>query len=136
MQAHSKGKESILPRKIVKKDKKEEEYTVFLLQYQDLFALRKRENGLLKNLWEFPNREGILSKKEIQELFSPVLVEEGINNTHIFTHKKWNMHSYTVQVREKLEGYAWVSLKDMEKEYALPTAFKPFFGYLKKKYPQ
>ena len=134
--AHLKGKESLLPRKIIKKEKKEEEYTVFLIQYQDLFALRKRETGLLKNLWEFPNQEGVLSKQEIQKLFSTSMIEEGIKNTHIFTHKKWNMHSYFMRVEKRLEGYVWVSLQDMEKDYALPTAFKPFWEYLKKKYPQ
>ncbi len=134
--AHLKGKESTIPRKIVKKDKKEEEYTVFLIQYKNLFALRKRESGLLKNMWEFPNQEGVLSIEQVRELYSTKLVEEGVINTHIFTHKKWNMHSYLIQIPKKINEYVWVSLEEMERTYALPTAFKPFLEYLKKKYPQ
>ena len=133
--AHKKGIEMEIPRKITKKDKKEENYTVFLLKYKDLFALRKREEGLLNNMWEFPNKEGKISKKQIEELYHGI-VEKGISSTHIFTHKKWNLTSYFIEVKEMDSNYTWVSLEDIENDKAIPTAFKPFYEYLKKKYPQ
>ena len=134
--AHKKGKESSIPEKKEKKEKKEEEYTIFLIQYKNLFAIRKRDSGLLKNMWEFPNKKGILKTQEIKKIFSTQEVEKGIKNIHIFTHKKWKMNSFLIKVSKKNEEYTWVTLNDLEKGYALPTAFKPFFKYLKEKYPQ
>lgn len=133
--AHLEGKESLIPKKIVKKEKSEEVYTVFLIYYHGLFALRKRESGLLKNLWEFPNVSGHLSKKEVEKMFSSN-VEKGISYTHIFTHKKWKMKSYLIESETMDSSYIWVSLQDIQKSYAIPTAFHPFLESLKTKYPQ
>lgn len=133
--AHLKGIENDIPRKTIKKDKLEETYTVFLIKYNDLFALKRREDGLLKNMWEFPNIQDTITKKKVLELF-PGKIEESIMNTHIFTHKKWKMKSYLIETNHKDSSYTWVSLKEIEKSYAIPTAFKPFLEYLKKKYPQ
>ena len=128
-------RESCIPRKTKKKEKEEEFYTVFLLKYKDFFAIQKRENGLLTNMWEFPNKKGKLSKKEIEEIFSKNC-EKAISSTHIFTHKKWIMDSYLIEVKNQLEEYTWLSLNEIEQSYAIPTAFKPFLNYLKIKYPQ
>ena len=46
------------------------------------------------------------------------------------------MKSYLIETNHKDSSYTWVSLKEIEKSYAIPTAFKPFLEYLKKKYPQ
>ena len=82
-------------------------------------------------MWEFPNIEGKLTKKDILERFSTVKkIEEGIENTHIFTHKKWYMKSYFVKTDILFSDYAWVSLEEIKKEYAIPTAFMPFLEYL------
>ena len=37
------------------------------------------------------------------------------------------------QVEKKLDEYVWVSLEEIEKNYAIPTAFMPFYQYLKEK---
>ena len=134
--AHKKGEESLIPEKKKKKEKEEEEYTVFLIQYKDLFAIKKRDSGLLKNMWEFPNKKGMLSIQEIKNVFSTQEVEKGVKTIHIFTHKKWKMDSFLIKTSKQNKEYTWVTLNDIEKEYALPTAFKPFFKYLKEKYPQ
>lgn len=129
--AHHKHTESSIPRKVIKKDKKEEYYTVLLLVCKDKIALHKRDNGLLKNMWEFPNIEGKLTKKDLLERFSSVKkIEEGIKNTHIFTHKKWYMKSYIIKTDKFFSDYVWVSLDKTKKEYAIPTAFMPFLEYL------
>ena len=55
-----------LPIKNKKKDKKEEKYTILLFYYKSQFVLEKRkESGLLQNLWQFPNIQGHLTKKQI-----------------------------------------------------------------------
>ena len=87
-------------------------------------------------MWEFPNRKGILSIEEIKNIFSTQEVEKGTKTIHIFTHKKWKMSSFIIKASKQNKEYTWVTLNDIEKEYALPTAFKPFFKYLKEKYPQ
>ena len=43
---------------------------------------------------------------------------------HIFTHIEWNMVVYEVEVKNKNKQWTWVTEKQMEKEYPLPTAFK------------
>ncbi len=127
-------REKEIPRKIVKKEKKTEDLTVFLIVCQHKIALNKRSTGLLKNLWEFPNAPHLLSSKEalnwLGEGISVIRIQKGISNTHIFTHKKWNMQSYLVEIDFPLENYVWVSLEDIQKNYALPTAFKPFLESL------
>ncbi len=130
--AHKYHKELELPRQSIKMDKKEEYLTVFILIWNKKIAICKRKDGLLKNMWEFPNKEGHLSIKEVKELFPSSSIFEGISNTHVFTHKKWYMKSYVVSLVDKIGDYEWVSLEDIHNQYALPTAFKPFLKNISK----
>ena len=131
--AHLNGRSSLIPRKVQKKEKLEEEYTLFLLKCQDKVALKKRTEGLLKNMWEFPNIAGFLTYEEVRNLFpNSTSIKLSITNTHVFSHKKWFMNSYLIEVKEEIEGYVWLSISEIEKDYAIPTAFMPFFEYLKK----
>lgn len=135
--AYQKGTWSEIPRKRVKKEKEVEEYTLFLLKCGNFFALHKREVGLLKNMWEFPNERGFLTYDEVREKISSITsIQLSITNTHIFTHKKWYMNSYLIEVSQMDPSYVWVSLAEIESTYALPSAFLPFFLELKNKYPQ
>lgn len=123
-----------LPIRQEKKDKKEELYTVLLFIYQNRIAVQKRKgDGLLHSMWQFPNMENHLSKKQLEQYLevnkiSTLKVKRSISYTHIFTHKKWNMCSYLIRLDKKieLENISWVNLEELEKEYALPTAFQPF----------
>ncbi len=132
--AHLSHTEMNFPRKVEKPAKLEENYTIFLFLYDNKVALHKRNSGLLKDMWEFPNKEGFYSKKKIEKwlLKENILgkVREGIQNVHIFTHKKWNMKSYIVELNNPLDKYVWVSLEELKLNYALPTAFMPFFKFL------
>jgi len=40
------------------------------------------------------------------------------------------MKSYFVKTDILFSDYAWVSLEEIKKEYAIPTAFMPFLEYL------
>mgnify|MGYP002868505958 CR=1 FL=1 len=44
--AHLNKRESLIPRKILKKEKMNEEYTLFLMECNHKYALRKRDSGL------------------------------------------------------------------------------------------
>ena len=132
--AHLKNRECLIPRKIKKTKLLEEEYTLFLLKYKNMFALRKREVGLLKNMWEFPNKNGFLTFDEVKEIIPSINhIELGITNTHVFTHKKWYMNSYYIEVDQKDENYDWYTIEEIENNLALPTAFMPFFEDIKKR---
>ena len=121
-----------IPRKVIKKDKKEENYTVFLFTCGNKTAIRKREDGLLKNMWEFPNIAGFLTQKEIKEKYGNC--KKSITNTHIFSHKKWNMKSFFITLEVELPEYTWKSIEEIESECAIPTAFMPFFEEIKRHY--
>ncbi len=85
-------------------------------------------------MWECPNIEGTLKKNEIVKKVDFVIsIEKGIENVHVFTHKKWNMKSYLIEVNKELSDYIWLTLEEIEKDYAIPTAFMPFLEYLKER---
>ena len=131
--AHIHHRENLIPRKVIKKEKIEEEYTLFLIKYKNYYALRKRNTGLLKNMWEFPNKEGFLTYDEVKEIIPNIIdIKLSITNTHIFTHKKWFMNSYKIEVSKKDSSYEWFTLEEIDKNLALPSAFTPFLDEIKK----
>ncbi len=125
-----------LPIKNKKKDKKEEKYTILLFYYKSQFVLEKRkESGLLQNLWQFPNIQGHLTKKQLENYLKEnkikfLKVKKSVSYTHIFTHKRWNMISYMVELDKNDYNMNWNDLKTL-KERAIPTAFMPFLKELK-----
>lgn len=126
------------PVKDEKKAKKELDYTIFLFTYEGMWAIRKRKDpGLLHNLWEFPNVPGKLSLNVVKAYLENNNIEgnitKSITNKHIFTHQVWNMTSYIIKLKEPLKEYLWKKPKEIEEQYALPTAFKPFFEEIKLK---
>lgn len=130
-----------LPVRQRKKEKKLENYTVFLFILNDEVAIEKRKNiGLLHNMWQFPNTENSFDLSQAQLYLQNLnlsffKLEKGISYTHIFTHKKWNICSYIVWLKEKnfFNDAIFVSLEDLEKVYALPTAFQPLRKYLEER---
>lgn len=119
-----------LPVKLPKKAKKQENRTVFVLRCGDRYAVEKRPStGLLADLWQFPNREGHLSTEEAIALCKacrPVQVERMLERSHIFTHIRWDMRAFYMEVREECPEYVWKTLDEIDAEAALPTAFRQF----------
>ncbi len=116
--------------------KKIEEWTILLVVYEGKVLLHKRpQTGLLAGLYEFPNRAGHLTNKEVKNIFEEdvLRIEEGPIKTHIFTHKKWIMYSYFV----KLSSYRlkddekFYSMKQIMKNLSIPKAFLQFLPVLK-----
>lgn len=118
-----------LPVKDVKKEKKIEEYTVFILLNYNKVAIRKRNNkGLLAGLYEFPNINKKLNKEEALEYlkregYVVFRILEGDSSKHIFTHKIWNMTNYVAYVDEIDDKNIWTDIKTIGDLYALPSAF-------------
>ncbi|MDO5715284.1 MAG: A/G-specific adenine glycosylase [Tissierellia bacterium] len=135
--AHQYGRELDFPKKEVKKKRRMEKKTLFLMRENDYIALEQRKNkGLLAGLWQFPMVNGHLSLEEgrkwLEKQELPALrIEKSIEYKHIFSHVEWDMISYLVRLEPWLvmdhEGrsFSWKQEKELEK-LTLPTAFRPF----------
>lgn len=139
--AFHKGITMDIPVKPAKKERRKENRTILLMEFQDKYAIRKRQDkGLLAGLWEFPNLVGTLSQKEVQE----ALEKEGfvINKLepigkakHIFTHIEWNMIGYKIRIEDTADlsgeqGLLWADKDEIKNIYALPNAFSAFTAHL------
>lgn len=123
-----------IPVKTPKKKRKIEHKTVFLLEYQDKIAVHKRAaKGLLAGLWEFPNKEGIFSIEDMEALMDKWEVETYRSQVtkkakHIFSHIEWHMTGFYIECQQKpnVEDFVWISREELEKSYAIPSAFEAF----------
>ena len=128
-----------LPVKSPKKQRRQEDMTVFVLRCGDCYALQKRpDEGLLAGLWQFPNIPG---KKELHDAIlkmeemglKPIEIMRQVEKKHIFTHVQWNMSGIFAEVREYAEGFTWMTAQEINGNAALPTAFRQFWeetGYV------
>ena len=120
------------PAKLPKKAKKQEDRTVFILHCGESYAIEKRPGkGLLAGLWQFPNVAGHLSAEEAvawaeETGLHPRNVEKSIDRNHIFTHIRWDLRGWFLEVDEMAGGYTWLTLDEIDAQAALPTAFRQF----------
>lgn len=121
-----------IPVKSKKQARTKVKKTVFIFQCDDKFAITKRENkGLLAGMYEFPNIEGWLASKEAIAFtrkleLEPLKIKELSISKHIFTHIEWHMHGYFVKVEKQNQIFQWVDYSDLEKNFAIPTAYKVY----------
>jgi A/G-specific adenine glycosylase len=130
-----------LPVKPAKKGRKIEEKTVLVLEYQGKYALHKRsEKGLLAGLWEFPGLAGKFSIERIEHLLEENKITEYRMELlgeakHIFSHVEWHMLGYGIGIEKENKAFegcelyselVWVEKERLEREYALPSAFKAY----------
>ena len=120
------------PVKLPKKEKKQENRTVFLLRCGEKWAIEKRPNkGLLAGLWQFPNEGGRFTAAESvrwaeQKGLHPRNVERSLDRHHIFTHIRWDLRGWFLEVDEAAGGFTWLTLEEIDEQAALPTAFRQF----------
>ena len=121
-----------LPVKLPKKAKKQEDRTVFLLHCGEKWAIEKRPaKGLLAGLWQFPNVSGHLTAQQAvawaeEAGLHPRSIEKSIDRSHIFTHIRWDMRGWFLEVDEPAGGLSWLTLDEIDEQAALPTAFRQF----------
>lgn len=130
--AHQAHQELAYPVLDPAKKKKQESMTVLLFSWNHHYAIRQRPSqGLLANLYEFPHKEGMNTKKKLQEW----LVKENLpyisirslgRYTHIFTHLTWKMVGYEIVLEKEYpqEGWLYVTPEEMKQTYAIPSAFR------------
>ena len=111
------GLVSRLPVKAAKKPRKIEERHLLILRFEKHLALQRRPSkGLLAGLWELPEAFDLPENCVISS-------ENAGQAVHIFTHKEWHMTATRVRLSVKLEGFTWVTQEELERDYALPSAF-------------
>ena len=130
--ARQTGRVERLPVRPAKKARRQEKMTVFLLRCGDAVALHRREDaGLLAGLWEFPHVPGFLDgAAAVQWAESQGIAVADVKKTtekkHIFTHIEWKMRGVLLEVREPAGPFVWMELHQVDREAALPTAFRQF----------
>ncbi len=129
-EGYKSGVAAELPVKMPKRERRVEEKTVFLLSCDGEYALCKRpDTGLLAGLWQFPEAAGILELSDAMAVLGcPVKeVTRQVEKNHIFTHIEWKMRGFYMELSEKCDKFQWFTSEKIEKEAALPTAFRQFW---------
>ena len=58
---------------------------------------------------------------------APEGVERCVEREHIFTHVRWKLRCYHLSCRVPCPPFVWVTREELERDYALPTAFRQFW---------
>lgn len=123
--AYQQGTQNHYPIQAEKRAKREENVFVFLIQTKEGFCIRRRENGVLKGMNEFPSF--VVNGESVME----VLNGWGIDTytemkrqpfTHIFTHIRWNITC--VWIKTEFVPFDTYSLEEIKESISLPTAFR------------
>ena len=127
------GTAEALPVKSPKRQKRQEDKTVFIFSCDGRYALEKRPGeGLLAGLWQFPNVPGHLSTQQCLEQaqalgLRPRELRREVSRKHIFTHIVWDMKGIFMEVSECSGDFLWFTKEQINDQAALPTAFRLFW---------
>lgn len=131
------GTQEQRPVKPPKRDVGEIPVMVALVWDAEGILMRRRGDGLLAGLWEFPNAENARTRADLEAM----LAENGVDakyigplpeHKHVFSHRIWRMKG----CRYRLKGLAgggdivrigWNQLEEL----AIPTAFAPYTAIAK-----
>lgn len=124
--AYQNGSQLSFPVLPQKREKRVEDVFVFLIETPEGFCIRRREQGVLKGMNEFPSHVC-----QRGESVGEVLNGWGVyaftekkrkNFTHIFTHIRWNITC--VWIETDAAPFDTYALDEIEEAISLPTAFK------------
>ena len=138
--AHRRGEEERYPRKAGKKGRRVEERTIFLLEWENLTAIRRREGGLLASMFEFPGVPGHLEKEEIPGAIGILpgqidSVEKLPDAVHIFSHVEWHMTGWRVRLKARPEGLTMADKNEIREKYPMPGAFRVYLKCVQEGFP-
>lgn len=126
--AYQKQDQLRLPIKQPKKQRTIEKLSVLvILCKQKVHLIKRPQQGLLANLYQFDLIEGSLSKEkalqQAAQIAHPIAIEPLANTKHIFTHKEWHMKGWLIHVEEPVgDSGLWASQTELLNTYAIPTA--------------
>jgi len=94
--------------------------------------MRRRGEGMLAGMWEYPNFEGARTRADLEAALS----ENGIDAKyecalpeyrHVFTHRIWQIKACRYRLRELSAGSSFVKIPWSEVgNLAVPAAFQPY----------
>lgn len=133
--AYQSGRQAEFPVLPKKKEKRREQVFVFLIETPYGFCIRRREEGVLRGMNEFPsfvvnsgeNAEEVLNEWGMYE-FTEISRKK---HTHIFTHIRWDITC--VWVRTESAPFDTYTLQEIQESISLPTAFKQCLGIVNEK---
>lgn len=131
--ARRQGLQASLPVRAKKAPRRTEELTVFVLLRADgAVALRRRKDtGLLAQLWEYPNVSGTLDEAQAASQLAawgltPHRWRKRLSARHVFTHILWEMTGYVVET-DGAGAPDWLWADEAERRRcAVPSAFEKF----------
>ena len=130
---YARGTAEQLPVKSPKKSRRTEEKTVFIFRCDGKYALKKQEDtGLLAGLWQFPDMPGKLNLEQALEAvrsfgLQTMDVRRQLERSHIFTHIRWDMTGYYLDVKAPSGDFIWMTAEEITEKAALPTAYRQFW---------
>lgn len=138
-EANEKSIQMELPVKKKAKARRIEKRTILIIKDEEKVAIQKRaEKGLLARLYEFPNLEGHLTRKELIEYaksigMMPIRIKKLENAKHIFSHVEWHMIGYEIVVDELEKAHEtdmiFADKNEVMEKYPIPTAFSAYTQY-------
>ena len=130
--AYASGRQSEFPVLPEKKAKRQEKVYVFMIETPYGFCIRRREEGVLRGMNEFPSyvvKNGEEAKEILNEWGMYAFTEiKRRSYTHIFTHIRWDITCVWVRTEDVL--FDTYTRKEIEENISLPTAFKQCLGIL------
>jgi A/G-specific adenine glycosylase len=134
-----------IPVKQAKKERRKEERTILLIEFQDKYAIRKRTSkGLLAGLWELPGLECKLNTMELQKRLDEMGLSDATFHPmgeakHIFSHVEWHMIGYHIFLNNappvllEENSYLWATKEEVNNRYSIPNAFSAYVDIIKRK---
>jgi A/G-specific adenine glycosylase len=127
-----------IPLKPQKKERRIEERTILLIEYQDRFTIHKRfKKGLLSGLWELPGLDVKLKPEEITDQLKEMGIESAQitplgEAKHIFSHVEWHMIGYRIRAskldlsRFEEKEFILAKKEEIDEIYSIPNAFSTY----------
>ena len=130
--AYRHGTQKSYPVLPIKREKRIEEVYVFLIKTPQGYCIRRREEGVLRGMNEFPSHvvlDGETPQEVLNEWGMSAFTEKKRKAyTHIFTHIRWNMTCILVETESApFDAY---SLEEIKETISLPTAFRQCLGII------
>ena len=133
--AYKNGTQKNYPVLPQKKEKRKEEIYVFLIETDEGFCIRRREQGVLKGMNEFPShviKHGETAENVLNEWGMYAFTEiKRKKYKHVFTHIIWDITC--VWVKTDVAPFDCYALDEIEEGISLPTAIKQCMEMVKNK---
>ncbi|MDD6211858.1 MAG: A/G-specific adenine glycosylase [Clostridiales bacterium] len=134
--ARKAGEEEKYPVKPAKKERRIEEKTILLMEWNGRYAVRRRPgNGLLAGMYEFPWKQGVWDEDRLMEWLKSE-GQSGIltplpRSKHIFSHVEWHMTGWHIKLTEPwADNSAFETPARIKEKYPIPTALKTYAEFL------